>query len=357
MTIRPHTTSRDFGTLTLATLAAGIALGLLAVSVAVSFEIGRSFGRTETETLLYGTACACADALKALLVALSVAAYRRSRTGLAVIGFALFALLTVFSFTSSVSFGLVSRIYAGDVQLLQAEQNRSTVVALHDDQHELARIRTRLRDADLSARERRDLERRNDTMAAAVADRQKQLALAPRIMTANTQADAIARILGVAPEAVTAGLAILLALTMDLGPGVGLTVAMAIIGTTATKPQPTDKARAPKRPQPPRRPNLRLAATGSKPAPNDQMPPDHSDLDRSVRMFLGNYTVCTGFVDATELFRAYLSYRTRLNLPSVSQRAFGDAMRRLGHNKDRKTGSGRFRYLGVSLTTNLRAAA
>lgn len=347
---------RELGTITLAGLAAFIAAGLLIVSVAVSFEIGRSFGRTNMENILYGAGSACADGLKAVIFALSVAAYRRGCRAMSTGGFALFLLLTAFSFSSTVSFGLAARTYAGDVQLLQAEQNRSAITALRDDQRELARIRSRLRETDLSSRERRDLEHRNDALAVTVVNRQDQLALAPRIVTATTQADGIAEVLGVKPETITAGLAVLLALVMDLGPSVGFALAMEGLNSGKPSLRKAPKVRAPKVP-PPQTPNLRIAARRTKLQPKSRPMTERSDVERSIAGFLEERTIKSGMSEATELFRTYQAYRRSLGLAPVSQRSFGDAMRRLGYAKDRRTASGRVQYLNVSLVENLRAAA
>lgn len=333
-----------------------VALALLVVSVATNFEVGRSFGRTDAEQLLYGAACGCADGLKALLFTLSAATFRNGRRTMSITGFALFGLLTVFSFTSTVGFGLTSRTYAGDVQVLQAEQNRSTITSLRDDQRELDRVRARLREHDLPVRERRQLERRNEELAAAVADRQRRLALAPRIVTATTQSDILARMLGVAPETVTLGLAILLALSMDLGPGIGLTVAMEMLGNAHPRRRSAPKIRTPKGP-PPQAPNLRVAASRATLQPKSRAAPGRSDIERSVSNFLHERTVKGGTVDATQLFQAYQARRSDLGMQPVSQRAFGDTMRHLGYHKDRRTTSGRFQYLGITLILERRAAA
>jgi hypothetical protein len=141
-----------------AVLAAGASVALLSISVAITFEVGKSFGRTDIEAQLYGGACAFADALKAALPALSVAAFCRCRRTIGLAGLVLFAVLTALSFSSAVGFGLAARTFAGDVRALRAEQTRSAITGLRDDQGELARIRARLREPNLSGRERRDLE-------------------------------------------------------------------------------------------------------------------------------------------------------------------------------------------------------
>ncbi|MGE3063986.1 MAG: hypothetical protein AB7K67_00205 [Hyphomicrobiaceae bacterium] len=323
-------------------LAAVASAALLIISIAITFEVGKSFGRTDVEAQLYGAACAFADALKALLFTLSASAFRKRRRTMAITGFALFLLLTTFSFSSTVSFGLAARTFAGDVQILQAEQNKSAISALRDDQGELARIRNRLREPDLSIRERRELERRNHDLATAVADRQRQLALAPRIITATTQSDALARMLGVAPETATVGLAMLLALAMDLGPGIGLAIATAMLG--ADKPS--------------RRPaKVRALRSDQKQQPKVRPNAERSKVERSVSNFLHERTVKSGTTAATELFSAHLTYCASQGLPSITQRAFGDAMRQLGYEKDRRTASGRVRYLGLTLVEEARTAA
>ncbi|MGE3709017.1 MAG: hypothetical protein AB7G35_05050 [Hyphomicrobiaceae bacterium] len=327
---------------------------MLMVSVSITYDIGHAFGRTDAQSFRYGMACAFADCLKALAFPVSVLAYRAGRHLMGVVGLVVFALLTALSFSSTVGFGLASRTYAGDVQVLQAEQNRSAVIALRDDQQELARIRARLREPDLTARERRDLERHNQDLAGTIAERQRQLALAPRIITATTQSDALAHILGLAPETVTFGLSVLLALSLDIGPAIGFALAGALPNhsepsRSKSKVRPRKPPALPPRSNAPTRPFDTI--------PNRAVRVDHSNIDRSVSNFLRGQTVGRGAIDATELFGTYQAYRHTLGLAPVSQRSFGDAMRRLGYAKNRRTASGRVQYINLSLVENLRTAA
>ncbi|MGE3063990.1 MAG: hypothetical protein AB7K67_00225 [Hyphomicrobiaceae bacterium] len=159
---------------------------------------------------------------------------------------------------------------------------------------------------------------------------------------------------GLAPEIVTFALSGLLALSLDVGPAIGFALAGALPNhSEPSRSKPKVRPRKP--PAPP--PMSNAAARPSGTMPNHAVRVDHSNIDRSVSNFLRGHAVGRGAIDATELFGTYQAYRDTLELAPVSQRSFGDAMRRLGHAKDRRTASGRVRYLGISLTREARVAA
>lgn len=135
----------------------------------------------------------------------------------------------------------------------------------------------------------------------------------------------------------------LLALAMDLGPGIGLAIATAMLSADkpSRRPAPKVRARQPsQKPQPKVRPNA-----------------ERSSIEETIGNFLRERTVKSGITAAAELFSAHLTYRASQGLPPITQRAFGDAMRQLGYEKDRRTASGRVRYLGLTLVEEARTAA
>lgn len=159
---------------------------------------------------------------------------------------------------------------------------------------------------------------------------------------------------GLAPEIVTFALSGLLALSLDVGPAIGFALAGALPNhSEPSRSKPKVRPRKP--PAPPPRSNAPTRPVDT--MPNRSATIDHAIIDRSVANFLRGHAVGRGAIDATELFGTYQAYRRTLGLAPVSQRSSGDAMRRLGYAKDRRTASGRVQYLNVSLAENLRAAA
>jgi hypothetical protein len=230
-----------------------VTLLLIAIDIAISYELGSSFGRNDFEGLLYGGACALAAILKAILPIRVRALFKEWRPVAAAAASLLWLLCATLSFTGAVGFGITARNSAKDAQTLQAELNRSKLRSLNTDQTELDRVQNRLRSTSLTLRERREYEQRVYQLEARIANRQSEVKHAPSILTATSQADALARLLSVAPEwMISVGpewtnviLVTVLALMLELGTSFGLLVSMSTSDKATASPPETCPPRPP----------------------------------------------------------------------------------------------------------------
>lgn len=85
------------------------AIGLLAVSMSMNFQFGRTLGRDEINGWIYGVASVCGDGLKALLPFAIGWAWAERRWLVAFAGALLFAVATAYSLTSALGFAAQNR--------------------------------------------------------------------------------------------------------------------------------------------------------------------------------------------------------------------------------------------------------
>ena len=335
-------------------LITGIAsAGLIAVSVAMNFAFGSSFGRTALESLAYGAAFAFADVLKVavpIVVAKSVADRRWT---VAVVGLFVWGTFTVCSAVSAIGFASANRTFAMDTRTVQAALNQSRLKSLEADQYELRRLRDRLASPDLSRSERLQLGATGQRLEAAIgATRGKLEDAAPVVSTSNPQAHTLAGLTGADIDNVEIFLILLVALLVEMG-GLGpfVTMNLAKVLRTTKLPAAAQSMAQPAQtplseslpieppatssPTPAHRPNLFSAATENL----------QSDLGRFLSLHAQRKEGST--LGSTELLGRYNSSRRRGGRSQVSQRRFGDTMSALGYRKLR-LGGGRVHYHGLT---------
>jgi hypothetical protein len=120
----------------IAILMTGVAsAGLIAVSVAMNFAFGSSFGRTALESHAYGAAFAFADILKVAVPIVVAKSFASRRWAAAVVGLFVWGTFTVCSAVSAIGFASANRTFAMDTRTVQAALNQSRLKSLEADQN------------------------------------------------------------------------------------------------------------------------------------------------------------------------------------------------------------------------------
>ena len=203
----------------IAILITGIAsAGLIAVSVAMNFAFGSSFGRTALESYAYGAAFAFADVLKVAVPIVVAKSFTNRRWAAAVVGLLVWGTFTVCSAVSAIGFASANRTFAMDTRTVQSALNQSRLKSLEADQYELRRLRDRLASPDLSRSERLQLGATSQRLEAAIgATRGKLEDAAPVVSTSNPQAHTLAGLTGADIDNVETFLILLVALLVEMG--------------------------------------------------------------------------------------------------------------------------------------------
>ena len=254
----------SFGHAARTAIGGALAISLAALSVACCFQFGRHLAPGD-EGLLYGVLGATADALKALLPLAISAALISRQTGRAAIGVALFAVFSIYSFTSELGLYALSRdavastASAGKEAYGQLKEERariqerlralgqtrpsSAITAELDGQKQNAAWQSSKECTDATLPASRSfcaavarLKGELETARGAEALRIKESDLSARIngmdlatvlKSTDAQTEALARLTGLAPGTIKDSLAILVALLIELGSGFGLFVVTA----------------------------------------------------------------------------------------------------------------------------------
>ena len=90
--------------------------GLMAVSVAMNFAFGSSFGKTGFESYAYGAAFALADILKAAAPIVAARSFTNRNWGAALLGMFLWGTFTVCSAVSAIGFASANRTFTLDTR-------------------------------------------------------------------------------------------------------------------------------------------------------------------------------------------------------------------------------------------------
>ena len=337
--------------------------GLIAVSVAMNFAFGSSFGRTGLESYAYGAAFGFADILKVAAPIGAARSFGNRKWGAAFLGLVVWGTFTLCSAVSAIGFASANRTFAVDTRTVQAALNQSRLVSLEADQSELRRLRDRLASPELGRSERVPARSQLQRLEAAIgASRGKLEDAAPVVSTANPQAYTLAKLTGAGIDKIEVGLVLLVALLVEMG-GLGpfITMNLAKVPQTAKVPEggdgPKDEgsrkfgagegiAKTAARawacvhsavPQP-QRPSLIHSAVA----------PPAITLD--LEGFLDRHAHRDGgsAVGSSELLARYNRSRRERGLPEISQRRLGDAMRALGHNNKPRLADGRIHYQGLA---------
>jgi hypothetical protein len=327
--------------------------GLIAVSVAMNFAFGSSFGRTALESHAYGAAFAFADILKVAAPIVVAKSLANRKWGAASVAVLVWGTFTVCSAVSAIGFASANRTFAMDARTVQAALNQSRLKSLEADQYELRRLRDRLASPDLSRSERLQLGASVQRLEAGIgAARGKLEDAAPVVSTSNPQAHTLAGLTGADINNVETLLILLVALLVEmggLGPFVTMNLAKVLRKTkvpaaTQSIAQPTQtplseplpiEPPATSSPTPAHRPNLFFAATENL----------QSDIGRFLNLHAQRKEGST--LGSSELLGRYNSSRRKSGRSQVSQRRFGDTMNALGYRKLR-LGGGRVHYLGLT---------
>jgi len=338
----------------IAVVITGVAsVGLIAVSVAMNFAFGSSFGRSALESQAYGAAFAFADILKVaapIVIAKSLGNRKWAAASVAVLVWGTF---TVCSAVSAIGFASANRTFAMDTRTVQSALNQSRLKSLEADQYELRRLRDRLASPDLSRSERLQLGASVQRLEATIgATRGKLEDAAPVVSTSNPQAHTLAGLTGADIDNVEIFLILLVALLVEmggLGPFVTMNLAKVLKKTkvpaaaqSIAQPAQTPLSEslpieppATSSPTPAHRPNLFSAATENL----------QSDIGRFLNLHAQRKEGST--LGSSELLGRYNSSRRKSGRSQVSQRRFGDAMNALGYRKLR-LGGGRVHYRGLT---------
>ena len=126
------------------TIIGAASAGLIAVSVAINFAFGSSFGRTMLETYAYGAAFGFADIIKVAAPIVAARSFCNRKWCAAFLGLLVWGTFTICSVVSAIGFASTNRTFAIDTRTVQAALNQSRLVSLETDQSELRRLRDRL---------------------------------------------------------------------------------------------------------------------------------------------------------------------------------------------------------------------
>ena len=326
--------------------------GLIAVSVAMNFAFGSSFGRTALESHAYGAAFAFADILKVAAPIVIAKSLANRKWGAASVAVLVWGTFTVCSAVSAIGFASANRTFAMDTRTVQSALNQSRLKSLEADQYELRRLRDRLASPDLSRSERLQLGASVQRLEAGIgATRGKLEDAAPVVSTSNPQAHTLAGLTGADIDNVEIFLILLVALLVEmggLGPFVTMNLAKVLRTTQLSAAQsiaqpaqtPLSKSLpieppATSSPTPAHRPNLFSAATENL----------QSDIGRFLNLHAQRKEGSA--LGSSELLGRYNSSRRKSGRSQVSQRRFGDTMNALGYRKLR-LGGGRVHYHGLT---------
>lgn len=353
------------------------ALGLAAISVSANFWFGTLL-TVGPERWLYGVVFALLDGLKTVLVPLAAAALAAGLRAKATAAIATFAILTALSFTAEIGLyahtksEVVGDAKAARARYADAKAGRDSanaavaamgsVRAAGDIEADIGTLkRDRLYDrskqcVDATVAESRDLCARLDRLAgektkAAELARLKQeaaeatvklekLDVAAAMRSIDPQAEALAKLLSVAvivePETVRTGLAVLIALLIELGSGLGPWLA----SPSQRKDEAAEEVQSTAEVLDP------LEAAEPREAPV-QADAEASDL---VARWAAEALVRRrgSFVPAAEVRAAFEAFCEGEGREPLNPTAFGKALTAAGYVRA-KVG-GRIRYEGVALT-------
>ena len=326
--------------------------GLIAVSVAVNFAFGSSFGRTGIEGYAYGAAFGFADILK-VAAPIVVARNLNSRNwAIAVAGVLVWGTFTLSSVVSAIGFASANRTFVLDSRTVQAALNQSRLTSLEADQHELRRLRDRLASTEVGRSERVQLAAAAQRLEATLGTTRGKLEdAAPIVTMPNPQAHTLAKLTGVGADKIEVGLVLLVALLVEVG-GLGplITMNLAKVPRPVKVPGATSSERAA-----PSRPPALGRAAGSPVAAASRPRLIHSaagaeDIETDLGRFLNSHARREerSALGSSDLLGRYNDHRRERGLTAVSQRRLGDAMGVLGHRNKQRHSGGRVHYQGLA---------
>jgi hypothetical protein len=386
----------------LGVLAAGV---LLAVSAAMNWRFGFQLGRTEFDGMIYGSASAAADCLKALVPFFFFAALRNKMWSQAAASAVLWTVVTAYSLTSALGHAALNRFDTAGQRAVEAQSYKDLHGDLKRAQDQLswipqyrpaATVQADIDNAknqrpwvwtkgcsDVTGKQGRDFCQQYNVFAAELASAEQAQVLETRVADisaklgqangstvmaeADPQAAVLAKLTGFEVEKIQMAMTIFIALLLEVGSGFGMYVAfsqwrlydveapaapkMATLASTHTAAaavavQPVAT------PAPVQITKPRSGANDNKtaPAPQRLVAPE-TDVERFYKEKVD--TQDGSSLTATALYEEYCAWceeqtKEPLALPTFG-REFGD----LGVQKAKV--AGRVRYIGISLRSGLEA--
>ena len=376
----------------LGVLAAGV---LLAVSCAMNYRFGFSLGRTEFDGQIYGAASAAADCMKALVPFFFFAAIRNRMWSQAVASALVWVVVMAYSLTSALGHAALNRLDT-------TGQRAATVQNYKDHRADLARAKEQLSwipqhrpaqtvqsdiDAlknerawsftkgctDVSGAKGRGFCQKYHALTAEFASAEQSIALEARIADVETkiaQSSGVAVISEADPQAavltklaailtpsikvedVQTGLAVFIALLLEVGSAFGMYIAFSqwrlYDSHTPAAPRmvPVSTAAATMTAQKPAAlAKPRSTANDNRSAPAPRLMAPESDVQRYYKEMVD--TNPGSSLTFSELFEDYCDWCEARQKEPLAQPTFGREFSELGVKKDKI--AGRVRYIGIAL--------
>ncbi|MEQ1577214.1 MAG: hypothetical protein ABL894_06130 [Hyphomicrobium sp.] len=386
----------------LGVLAAGV---LLAVSAAMNWRFGYQLGRTEFDGMIYGSASAAADCMKALVPFFFFAAIRNKMWSQAAASAVLWTVVTAYSLTSALGHAALNRFDTAGQRAVEAQSYSDLRSDLKRAQDQLswipqhrpsAAVQADIDNAknqrawvwtkgctDVTGKQGRDFCQQHSAWLAEMASADEAKVLETRVAAvsaklghangstvmaeADPQASVLAKLTGFEVEKIQMAMTVFIALLLEVGSGFGMYVAfsqwrlydreapsapkMATLASTntavaAVAVQPVAT------PAPVQIAKPRSGANDNKtaPAPQRLVAPE-TDVERFYKEKVD--TQDGSSLTATALYEEYCAWCEEQSKEPLALPTFGREFGDLGVQKAKV--AGRVRYIGISLRSGLDA--
>lgn len=398
----------------LGVIAAGV---LLIVSAAMNYRFGFSLGKTPADGQIYGAASAAADCFKALVPFFFFAAWRNRMWSQAFAAAVVWVVVTGYSMTSALGHAALNRLdmsgqraaASADYKDMRADTKRAQdqltwipahrppeTVAAELNVHKAQRFWLVTNECtDVKGKSAREYCQQFHKLSAELASGREAQKLETRITDIGTklaravggsvmaeadpQASVLAKVTGVEIETVQTGLALLVALLIEIGSGFGMYVAFAYWRMHGHEPQAVAVSASTTNVAPLRTTDRTLALppaetveaeeTAALPAPaqppatarlgaNDNRTPAKRLLpDSDVQRFYREEVLATDGMSITlnDLYNSYCNWSEDQEKEPLAMPTFSREFRALGVRKE-KIG-GRVRYFDIALRSEREAAS
>ena len=398
----------------LGVIAAGV---LLVVSAAMNYRFGFSLGKTPADGQIYGAASAAADCFKALVPFFFFAAWRNRMWSQAFAAAVVWVVVTGYSMTSALGHAALNRLdmsgqraaASADYKDMRADTKRAQdqltwipahrppeTVAAELNVHKAQRYWLVTNECtDVKGKSAREYCQQFHKLSAELASGREAQKLETRITDIGTklaravggsvmaeadpQASVLAKVTGVEIETVQTGLALLVALLIEIGSGFGMYVAFAYWRMHGHEPQTVAVSASTANVAPLRTADRTLALppaeaveadeTAALPAPaqppatarlgaNDNRTPAKRLLpDSDVQRFYREEVLATDGMSITlnDLYNSYCNWSEDQEKEPLAMPTFSREFRALGVRKE-KIG-GRVRYFDIALRSEQEAAS
>jgi len=368
-------------------LAAGV---LLFVSAAMNWRYGFSLGRTEFDSHLYGAASAAADCMKALLPFFIFSAIRNKVWSQALASALVWVIVTGFSLTSAIGNSALNRKDTASKRTTQSLAYKDTRADLKRAQKELSWVPQHRPMAVVESgidtlktasawrwtkgcnkvtgpKGRAFCGKYNNLMAELAAaetsgklelriaglDKKLGKATGAELAGGDPQAEMLAGLSGYSVDSVQTGMALLIALLLEIGSGLGLYIAfsqwrlydMAAPAVPAVASEPSAAVAVAKAPR--AKAKSRVSANDNKKAPKLVAP--ETDVERFRKESVA--TAEGSSLTATELYEDYCSWCEDQRKEPLALPTFGREFGELTGIKKAKI-AGRVRYIGIKLKSH-----